>query len=393
MVRFRPTISLAGLAACALLAGCKYSNTAPPLNVPCPGAAATLAPGIVTEYGVPTASSKPYGITTGPDGNLWFTEAVGNKVGKVTTSGSFTEYPLPGNAVPLDIVKGPAGNQAVWFVENGTSQIGTINTGTGTLTQFALPSSSSPSGLAVDQSGVLWFAEFNLNTIAKITTSGSVTPYANSGFPGGQPDAVAIAPDNTVWFLDFFNNAVGHLTFPGGSPTFAEFSLSAGAAPEFITVGADGNLWVTEGAGGIARVVPSSGAVTEYALPTQANFCLPDGALPFGITSSPADGDVWFGEADAGQVGRITPGGVITEYGIPGSGTTAVDVTWGPDSNLWFTDSGVDPNVTIGANRVGKINISGIPALQVHREQARIVRKYTWRKIPAHGDPHVFERP
>ena len=32
----------------------------------------------VTEYAVPTAGSRPYGITTGPDGNLWFTESFGH---------------------------------------------------------------------------------------------------------------------------------------------------------------------------------------------------------------------------------------------------------------------------------------------------------------------------
>ena len=28
----------------------------------------------ITEFPVPTANSEPYGITAGPDGNLWFTE-------------------------------------------------------------------------------------------------------------------------------------------------------------------------------------------------------------------------------------------------------------------------------------------------------------------------------
>jgi virginiamycin B lyase len=39
--------------------------------------------GVFTEYNVPTAASQPYDITSGPDGNIWFTEQSGNKIGKI----------------------------------------------------------------------------------------------------------------------------------------------------------------------------------------------------------------------------------------------------------------------------------------------------------------------
>jgi virginiamycin B lyase len=81
--------------------------------------------GAFTEYAVPTAGSFPNGITAGPDGALWFTEAVANKIGGVTTSGAFTEYavPTPG-AFPLEITAGP--DRALWFTENTGDRIGRI---------------------------------------------------------------------------------------------------------------------------------------------------------------------------------------------------------------------------------------------------------------------------
>ena len=39
--------------------------------------------GKIREFPIPTASSHPDGITAGPDGNLWFTEEVGNKIGQL----------------------------------------------------------------------------------------------------------------------------------------------------------------------------------------------------------------------------------------------------------------------------------------------------------------------
>ncbi len=40
--------------------------------------------GVVTELPIPTANSSPFGITTGPDGNLWFTESSAGQIGRIT---------------------------------------------------------------------------------------------------------------------------------------------------------------------------------------------------------------------------------------------------------------------------------------------------------------------
>jgi virginiamycin B lyase len=39
--------------------------------------------GTITELPIPTANSGPAGIAAGADGNLWFTEASGDKIGLV----------------------------------------------------------------------------------------------------------------------------------------------------------------------------------------------------------------------------------------------------------------------------------------------------------------------
>jgi virginiamycin B lyase len=56
------------------------------------------------------------GITAGPDGALWFTETYVNKIGRITTTGELSEFPLPTpNSYPSAITTGPDG--AVWFTE------------------------------------------------------------------------------------------------------------------------------------------------------------------------------------------------------------------------------------------------------------------------------------
>jgi hypothetical protein len=40
--------------------------------------------GVIGEFSIPTAHSHPFGITTGPDGNLWFAETAAGKIGRLT---------------------------------------------------------------------------------------------------------------------------------------------------------------------------------------------------------------------------------------------------------------------------------------------------------------------
>lgn len=90
-----------------------------------------------TEFSIPSSPSSPIGITAGPDGNLWFTEsdlglAGGSyglgKIGRITPKGVITEFPLPGtDNNPLDIFAGP--DDSLWFTQQ-SGDIGSITAGT-----------------------------------------------------------------------------------------------------------------------------------------------------------------------------------------------------------------------------------------------------------------------
>src|SRR5438105_12933595 len=75
---------------------------------------------VITEYPIPTANSQPLRITSGPDGNIWFTESNSNpsKIGRITTAGIVTEFPvITSPSAPHGITAGPDGN--LWFTETG----------------------------------------------------------------------------------------------------------------------------------------------------------------------------------------------------------------------------------------------------------------------------------
>jgi len=123
----------------------------------------------LSEFNAPTAAAGPHGIAAGPDGALWFTEANGNKIGRVTTAGAFSEFVIPtGFSQPTGITAGPDG--ALWFTEFNGSKTGRITTA-GVLDEFVvLTPSSFPFGVTVGPDGALWFTETGVNKIGRITT-------------------------------------------------------------------------------------------------------------------------------------------------------------------------------------------------------------------------------
>src|SRR5258705_9559905 len=80
---------------------------------------------VVTEFSVGiTAGAQPAAIAAGPDGNLWFTEQGGNRIGRITPAGVVTEFSagITAGAALAGIAAGPDGN--LWFTENGGNRIG-----------------------------------------------------------------------------------------------------------------------------------------------------------------------------------------------------------------------------------------------------------------------------
>jgi streptogramin lyase len=61
--------------------------------------------------------TRPGGMASGPDGNIWFTDSSGNMVGRMSPSGVLRQFLLPRRlAQPVAIVAGPGGR--MWFTES-----------------------------------------------------------------------------------------------------------------------------------------------------------------------------------------------------------------------------------------------------------------------------------
>jgi streptogramin lyase len=171
-----------------------------------------------------TGDTEPAGVTAGPDGNVWFTEEAGNRIGRITPSGTITEFPIPSaNSQPVAIVTGSDGN--LWFAEQDSVKIGRI-TPAGTITEFPLPSpDNEPRAIAAGPDGNIWFAMDN-GDVGRITPTGVVTT-CTTGI-SGDIEGLTAGPDESMWFAEYYEGRIGKITATG---TGLAPNCSSGATP------------------------------------------------------------------------------------------------------------------------------------------------------------------
>lgn len=295
-------------------------------------------PSSFTEFPLPTPGSFPAGIIVGGDSNLWFSEELSDKIGRITTAGAITEFPVPlANTRPWGIAAGPDGN--VWFATEGdgvAGQVGRI-TPAGVMTLFPILPAFSYPDLVAGPDGNLWVTESNNNEIARVSPQGVLLSQFTIPVSGAAPEFIVAGPDGNMWFTviggwspsPFGPAGIGYVGSVSVSGNFTMFAMpSTPNSVKGMSTGPDGDIWFLEqypSVNKVGRLTPS-GVLTEFTVPTP-------NSLPTEIRPGP-DGNLCFTESGANQIASITPGGVITEYAVPTPNSNLGEIVTGPDGNL-----------------------------------------------------------
>ena len=296
----------------------------------------------VTPVSTLTPDGTPIGLATGPSSSVWFASHAGSTIGKVSSSGTVTEYAVANNSAgSTGILEGmaAASDDTLWFTDSSSvaPRIGKVNSSTGASTLYPVTDSGFAGEKITDitagPDGAMWFTGNTVGKLGRITSSGAITVYDTSAY-GLAPYAIIKGPDGNLWFTDTAGGAIGQINPSTGAINefFPDSSLNGNPAAGGITAGPDGALWFTEP--GVAKIgrITTSGDITEYAVPT-AN------SAPEGIVAG-TDGKLWFTEAAASNIGRITTSGSITEYPLPATYSAPMRIISGPSGQLWFTETG-----------------------------------------------------
>ena len=236
---------------------------------------------ILRQYPV-SGGSLAY-ITVGSDGNLYFTEQSGD-IGEITTSGVATSTPVsttvptvPGASgpQPLAITSGPDGN--IWFTDPWTASIGvltiappglptmtalsasTASVGTGQSVTFTATVSDLSAGGAIPNDGTVTFSDQN-GVLDSETLVDGTAAYTSSTLPAGTDTitafyagATGFAPSSTGRIVTAAGDGIDAYAGDGGPATDAALNQPCGLALD-----SGGDLFIADYANNLVREVEKS---------------------------------------------------------------------------------------------------------------------------------------
>ncbi len=274
----------------------------------------------VTNVGTATIATlfNPQDVALGPNGSILIADAGNSAIRQVTSAGVI--YTISGNG------------------STGLS-------GDGTAISLSM---LAPFSVAADSSGNIYAAEFGTNRIRKLDTKGNITTAIGDGIQGfagdgGPPNKVemslptglAVDSSGNILFADSLNNRIRKLagstvntiagngvlshSGDGNSATSAQLNTPMGVA-----VDAAGNTYISDTANNVVRRVDGSGVISNFAGTGTAGSSGDGSAATGAQLSGPQGlavdtaGNLYIADTQNHRVRKVSGGTIST---VAGSGT------------------------------------------------------------------------
>ncbi len=307
----------------------------------------------------------PLGVTSDGAGNFYVADAGNNLIRKVNSAGVVTTFAGSGNQGnfnatgiaasfnnPSAVAVDGTGN--IYVADAGNSLIRKItpagvvttlagnnvpgsNDGTGTAASF-----NNPTGITVDAAGNIYVADSGNSLIRKITLAGVVTTLAGSGTKGNlngtgvaasfnTPVGLAFDASGNLYVADSGNNLIRMITPAGVVSTVAGDGTKGnnnGAAlnsnfnkPSGITIDQAGNIFISDSANNLIRMLTPQGQVITLAGSGVAGGfnnigVLAQFAYPVGLTID-ASGNLYVADKFNNQIRKVVTTGYFIDKPLP----------------------------------------------------------------------------
>ncbi len=312
-----------------------------------------------------------WGIAIDDRGNLYLADFYNERIRKIDTNG---------------IINTIAGNGRTGF--SGDSSAATA------------ASFNYPYGLALDQRGNIYIADYYNNRIRKIDTGGMITTIVGmgSGAYGGDghaasnaslngPTGIAIDSSGNIYIADYLNSRVrkvdasGIITTIAGNGTLG-FSGDGGAAtdanlqnPIDVAVDRSGNIYIADQGNYRVRKVNTSGLISTIAGNGTSSSTGDGGPAtdagvfsPYGLALDDS-GNLYIAEYYRNHIRKVWRSGMIStevgtgDYGFSGDGGPATDARVNYPARIAVSRAGI-LYISDGYNyRIRKVNQCTLPSV------------------------------
>ena len=347
--------------------------------------------GTVIDYSIRLSSDPPklidtHEIHSGPDGFIYFTQGLHDRVGRLSPDGHVAYFDTPEDSYPHGIRFDHDGR--LYATLEHTDEIIELDRRTGEILQtfsvaFDDPEAEGvvgPHGFAIDQDNRLWYTGKSSDVIGRLDPKTGedqkfILPTRDNFAPNldhdikeeagaSGPINVELDSDGNAWFVSLATSQIGKVSKDGVLSEYEITGLDSdgNTRPINIFQGPKGFIWVTvEGdndketdsnvnqtKGGIARFDPETESFIGY---QQYRSKGAGGAVG-------QDGEsVWFQyQEDALVQLKINDEGRTsqTTFDIPNIGKRVMHrIAQGPDGSMWFTSNQADAISTITTSTSG----------------------------------------
>ena len=265
----------------------------------------------------------PHSIQVAPDGALWMSLALGNKLARFDpVRERFEIVEQAGGGLYPHTLRFDAKGR-LWYTLAISNHVGMLDPSTGEKRTFRLPARTW------GEAAVVRFLPFGmwLQKFIDLTPSGD----------GPQlpiPYGIDIAPDGGVWFSQLNERRIGRLDPESGAVTLIDTPFPA---PRRLRFDGQGNLWIPSFSGSLlARFTPSTGVFKTWPLPTE-----PAGTeTPYALNIDRRRGMVWICGTNSDTLIRFDPADEqFSVYPMPTRVTYTREIDFDAAGAVWTSNS------------------------------------------------------
>jgi virginiamycin B lyase len=268
------------------------------------------------------AHVAPHSLQVAPDGSVWVTLCLGNKVARFDPkTESWDIFVQQEGLYPHTLRFDQKGR--VWYTLAVSNQVGMIDPRSGERRTIRLPART-------------WGQEVVLRVMPLLLWAGRYVDLSDSA--GGEgidlpvPYGIDIAPDGGVWFSQLNIRRIGRIDPDTGAVQLVDTPFPG---PRRLRFDSKGNLWIPGfSAGLIARYTPSSGEFKTWKLPTEGV------ETPYALNVDRRSDTVWICGTNSDTLISFDPAAErFTVYPLPTRVTYTREIDFDAEGGVWTSNS------------------------------------------------------